>query len=296
MAEAAADGAARRRTRLLLAAGAALGLGTALWGALGEPGLGRPAGDAVATVGGVEISRADYQRALGALAADKRTPLTAADARRALDRLIDEELLVQRGLELGLGTGDLAVRKALVDAMIQFAAAEAAGRTPDETELREFYAGRPEVARSAPQLRVRAVSFPSRDPAQVEAMRAALRAGQGFDAAAAGAGAEPLVVPDVLLPAGKLADYAGPTVRDAALSLKPGEVAGPIDVAGVPTFVFLLDERPGETPPFEAVRDLVAEEWSRRQAEAALEHYLEGLRRTATIRYSPDVASVPGTP
>ena len=296
MAEAAAAGIAQRRTRLLLAAGATLGLGAALWGALGEPGLGRPAGDAVATVGGVEISRADYERALGALAADKRTPVTGADARRALDRLIDEELLVQRGLELGLGTSDLAVRKALVDAMIQFAAAEAAGRSPDEEELREFYAGRPEIARSSPQLRVRAAGFPSRDPGQVEAMRAALRAGQGFDAAAAATGAEPLIVPDVLLPAAKLADYAGPTVRDAALNLKPGEVAGPIDVAGVPTFVFLLDERPGETPPFEAVRDLVAEEWSRRQAEAALEHYLEGLRRTTKIRYAPDVGSVPGTP
>jgi hypothetical protein len=89
VAEAAADGAARRRTRLLLAAGAALGLGTALWGALGEPGLGRPAGDAVATVGGVEISRADYQRALGALAADKRTPLRMPPLHGALDRLID---------------------------------------------------------------------------------------------------------------------------------------------------------------------------------------------------------------
>lgn len=282
-----ADGT-RRRTGPLLAAGAALGLGAALWGALGEPGFGRPGRDAVATVGGVEISRADYERALGALAADKRSPLAAADARRALDRLVDEELLVQRGLELGLGTSDLAVRKALVDAMVQFAAAEAAGREPGDDELREFYAMRPELARSAPQLRVQAVNFPSRDPAQVEAMRTALRAGQGFEAAARSSGAEAVVVPDALLPAAKVADYAGPAVRDAALALSPGEVAGPIDAGGLPTFVFLLDARAGEVPPFEAVRDIVAEEWRRRQAEAALDHYLEGLRRTAKIRYSPD--------
>jgi hypothetical protein len=292
--EAASAEASQPRTRRLLAAGAALGLAAALWGALGEPGLGRPGRAAVATVGGVEISRADYERALGALAADKRSPLTDTDARRALERLVDEELLVQRALELGLGSSDLAVRKALVDAMVQFAAAEAAGRQPDEAELREFYAGRPEIARTAPQLRVRAVNFPSREPERVEAMRAALRAGLGFDAAAASAAAQPLIVPDALLPAAKLADYAGPAVRDAALALDPGEVAGPIDVAGVPTFVFLLDERPGVTPPFEAVRDLVAEEWRRRQAEAALEHYLEGLRRTAKIRYAADVPPVPG--
>ncbi len=39
-----------------------------------------------------------------------------------------------------------------------------------------------------------------------------------------------VLVPDTLLPAAKLADYAGPTVRDAATALAPGDVAGPLDV------------------------------------------------------------------
>jgi len=288
--------AASRRTGRLLAIGAALGLAAALWGALGEPGLGRPGREMIATVDGVAISRADYQRALGALAADKRSPLTTADARRALDRLIDEELLVRRGLDLGLGTSDLAVRKALIDAMVQFAAAEAAGREPGEEDLRRFYAERPELVRSAPQLRVRVVSFPSRDAAQVEAMRAALRAGQGFDRAAKDAGAEGVVVPDTLLPAAKVADYAGPAVRDAAIALSPGEVAGPLEAGGVPTFVFLLDKRAGEVPPFEAVRAVVTEEWRRRAAESALDRYLAGLRRSAKIRYAADVPPASGSP
>ena len=287
-----ADGRGARRSGLrsgrLLATGAALGLAAALWGALGQPGLGSPGRDAIATVEGVDVSRADYERALGALAADKRTPLTTADARRALDRLVDEELLVQRGLELGLGTSDLAVRKAVVEAMVQFAAAETAGRKPDDDELRAFYAGRPGLVRTGPQVRVHVVSFPSRDQAGVEGMRAALRAGKDFDAAARSAGGEAVIVPDMLLPAQKLGDYAGPAVRDAAVALKPGDAAGPIDAGGVPTFVLLLDKREGSAPPFEAVRDVVAEEWRRRQAERALDEYLAGLRRTARIRYAPD--------
>jgi hypothetical protein len=36
------------------------------------------------------------------------------------------------------------------------------------------------------------------------------------------------------------------------------------------------------------VRDVVAEEWRRRQAETALDEYLAGLRRTASIRYAAD--------
>jgi len=278
----------------LLAIGACLGLAAALWGALGQPGLGRPETDSIATVDGVAIARADYERALASLAADKRSPLTTADARRALDRLIDEELLVHRGLDLGLGTTDLAVRKALVDAMVQFASAEAAGREPDDAELRRFYAERPELVQAGPQLRVRVVSFPSRDATRVAAMRAALHAGQDFAAAAADSGADEVYVPDTLLPASRIAGYAGPTVRDAALALKPGDAAGPLDVGGVPSFVLLLDRRADAAPPFEQVRELVAEEWRRRQSEAALEHYLAQLRRHSKIRYSADAPLAAG--
>ncbi len=280
--------AATRRAAALLAIGAIVGLAAALWGALGQPGLRDLHTDAVATVDDVAIARADYERALGALAADKRSPLTRADQRRALDRLIDEELLVRRGLDLGLGTSDLAVRKALVEAMVQFASAEAAGRDPDEQELRRFHAERPELLQSAPGLRVKVVNFPSRDAAQVAAMRGALRAGRDFDAAALAAGAEAVVVPDVLLPSARIAGYAGPTVADTALALAPGDVAGPLDIAGVPTFVQLREGRAGTVPPFDQVRDLVAEEWRRRQAEAALSQYLAQLRRQSRIRYAAD--------
>jgi hypothetical protein len=291
----AGDGQGRRSGKLL-AVGAGLGLAAAIWGALGQPGLGRTDADAIATVEGVAIARADYERALGALAADKRSPLTTTDARRALDRLIDEELLVRRGLDLGLGESDLAVRKSLVDAMVQFAVAESAGREPREDELRRFYAERPELVRSAPELRVRVVCFPSRDASSVAAMRAALRAGRDFDDAASASGAEAVAVPDTLLPVAKIADYAGPTVRDAAMALAPGDVAGPLDSGGVPTFVTLLERRAGVTPPFDAVREVVSEEWRRRQAEVALERYLAELRRKAKIRYAADAPQAAGRP
>lgn len=293
MAEAGSEGTHRRGGRLL-ALGAAVGLAAALWGALGQPGPGRPDADAIAAVDGVAIQRADYERALGALAADKRSPLTTGDARRALDRLIDEELLVRRGLDLGLGTSDLTVRKSLVEAMLQFAAAEAAGREPDEAELRRFYAERPELLQGEAELRVRVVSFPSRDAARVAAMRVALHAGEDFNAAVRLSGAEEVVVPDTLLPAAKLADYAGPAVRDAALVLAPGDVAGPLDAGGVPTFVLLVERRADSAPPFDAVREVVAEEWRRRQAEAALDRYLSELRRKAKIRYAADAPPAAG--
>ena len=245
---------------MLLAIGAAAGLAAALWGALGPPARDRVGNDVIATVNGVAIDRADYERALGSLVADKRSPLTPADSARVLANLVDEQLLVERGLDLGLGEQDIAVRKALIDAMIQFAVAGAAAREPDDGELRRYYAERPQLVQSDAELRVRVVSFPSRDAARVEAMRQALLGGATFDAASRDAGAEPVAVPDTLLPPGKLADYAGPAVRDAALAMTPGDVAGPLDVGGVPSFVLLVDRTAPTAAPFEQVRDAVAEE------------------------------------
>ena len=273
---------------MLLAIGAAAGLAAALWGALGPPARDRVGNDVIATVNGVAIDRADYERALGSLVADKRSPLTPADSARVLANLVDEQLLVERGLDLGLGEQDIAVRKALIDAMIQFAVAGAAAREPDDGELRRYYAERPQLVQSDAELRVRVVSFPSRDAARVEAMRQALLGGATFDAASRDAGAEPVAVPDTLLPPGKLADYAGPAVRDAALAMTAGDVAGPLDVGGVPSFVLLVERTTPAAPPFEQVRDVVAEEWRRRQSEAALAQYIASLRRSAVIDYAPD--------
>ena len=273
---------------MLLAIGAAAGLAAALWGALGPPARDRVGNDVIATVNGVAIDRADYERALGSLVADKRSPLTPADSARVLANLVDEQLLVERGLDLGLGEQDIAVRKALIDAMIQFAVAGAAAREPDDGELRRYYAERPQLVQSDAELRVRVVSFPSRDAARVEAMRQALLGGATFAAASRDAGAEPVAVPDTLLPPGKLADYAGPAVRDAALAMTAGDVAGPLDVGGVPSFVLLVERTTPAAPPFEQVRDVVAEEWRRRQSEAALAQYIASLRRSAVIDYAPD--------
>ena len=283
-----ADEGGAGRGRILLAIGAAAGLAAALWGALGPPARDRVGNDVIATVNGVAIGRADYERALGSLVADKRSPLTPADSARVLANLVDEQLLVERGLDLGLGEQDIAVRKALIDAMIQFAVAGAAAREPDDGELRRYYAERPQLVQSDAELRVRVVSFPSRDAARVEAMRQALLGGATFDAASRDAGAEPVAVPDTLLPPGKLADYAGPAVRDAALAMTAGDVAGPLDVGGVPSFVLLVERTTPAAPPFEQVRDVVAEEWRRRQSEAALAQYIASLRRSAVIDYAPD--------
>src|SRR5262249_59790115 len=59
--------------------------------------------------------------------------------RHVLDRLIDEELLVQRGLELGLARVDPRVRRELAAAVVTEAVTEGDHGEPTADDLRAFY-------------------------------------------------------------------------------------------------------------------------------------------------------------
>ncbi len=268
--------------------GVVVGLGLAAFAALGPLKTGPLPPGAIARVGTVLVSRQTFDSAIEGLSADKRNALTPADKAMALSRLIDEELLIQRGQELGLAQSEGSVRKALVDAMIQFAAAEAAGREPSDAQLRTYYDQRPERFTRTARLNLRAATLPASAQARIDAAREALRQGAGYEAAMTTANADRMIIPDGFLPVAKVADYAGPTVRDAALGLEPGQVAGPLKADDHVVFVYLMARQMGERPDFDLVRGTVAEEWRRDNQAQALDTYLLDLRKTAKIKLAAD--------
>lgn len=274
-----ADAPERMRFREgLLAAAAALGLAAALYAALGGPALRAPAG-AAALVGDRTITEEDLARALSALEADKRAPLTPQDRAFALERLIEEELLVQRGLELGLARDDPAARKALAQAMVEFAALQASARSPSEKELRAFHAGRPRLFASAPSLKLKAALVANTDAATAAFLAKAAAA--GFDAAAADGAPAPL--PPVWLGPEDIAQLIGPSAAAAALAAAPGAVAGPVRLGPHAAFVLVTERREGEIAGFDDVRPAVEAAWRRHAEEEALSAYLADLKRRARI-------------
>ena len=279
---------ANRLTTGFLIAGAVLGLGAAMWSALGVGEAVTKYGDAIAVVDGAPIPRSVYDTAIAGLAEAKRNPLTEAEKRTALERIIDEELLLRRALDLGLAESDPPARKALVNAMLQFSIADSAKLEPTEEELRRFYADRPKLIAPQPLLTVRAVSLPGEEAARIAELRAALAAGQAFEAAAAAARAEPVLSPAGPATPAKIAEYAGATVRDTALAMKAGETFGPVAIARRVVFVHLVNRTDTPPPPLEDVRDVVIEEWRKRKAEDAFEAYLASLRARARITIVDD--------
>lgn len=280
---------ASRTTDYLLIAAAALGLGAAMWSALGVSQTVTKYDDAIAIVDGVAIPRTVYETAISGLASAKRNPLSDEERREALDRIIDEELLLRRAMKLGLPESDPPSRKALVNAMLQLSIADAAKLEPTDDELRAFYAERPKLIAPQPLITVRAVSFDNGDVQRIASLKAALDAGKPFVASAAAAGGEAVLLPSGPIIPAKVAEYAGASIRDAALGLTPGKTSGPIEIGRRIVFVHLIDRLEAPPPPLEEVKAVVADEWRKRATEKAFEDYLKGLRATARITYADSV-------
>src|SRR5690349_13984703 len=112
--------------RALLVLGLVVGIVAAASGLLvGAPSAQLPP-QAVALVNGRPILRDAWLRAVAAVATERREALTDADQRHILDRLVDEELLVQHGLALGLPESDGRLRSTLVQEVMAATGAERA--------------------------------------------------------------------------------------------------------------------------------------------------------------------------
>jgi parvulin-like peptidyl-prolyl isomerase len=281
-----------RRPLALLSVGALVGLAAAAAGLLAQTRAASevPEG-AVASVNGTAVRRADYERAVEALASDSRGAIDDADRRHVLDRLVDEELLVQRALELGLARQDRRVRGDLVTAVIESVTADAGQREPDAGELRVFFdANRDYFARPG-RLHVEQVFVRGDDDSDGDAIgRArdvATRWRDGAKAAALQqmAGEGPVAkLPDAPLPAAKLREYLGPAAVASVAALAEGEVTDPVRAAGGHLVLRLVTREPNRVPELAELESEVRAEWRRRAGDEALRDYLDELRRRAAIK------------
>jgi hypothetical protein len=275
---------------LLQGVAAACGLALALAGAVTVRGSdGAVGGDAVARVNGVPIPRSAVDRVRGQVGAGAG----AAEAVLAAG-LVDEELLVQRAVEIGLVDADRDVRKALVRAAIDETLRGVADRGPTEAALRAFHAEHAALFATPRRLCVRSISFGTREGAdaavrRAEAAAAAVAAGLSFAEADTRYGDRPgLPVPDDVLPEPVLRRVLGPTLTDAVRMLPPGTVSAPVRSGDAVHLLQVVKEEPARPASFEAARAAVEAEWRRRRGQDALDALLTRLRAQARIVHAAD--------
>jgi parvulin-like peptidyl-prolyl isomerase len=155
------------RSVVLASIGAVIGLitaGFALFTARGTSTLVVPPED-VALVNQQPIVRSDYQALLRTLYGVGESQATPQQRQRVLNDMIQEELLVQRGLELDVAAFDPDVRTAMVSAVEQSVAADAVSRQPKEADLRAFYDAHQARYANEGVMTLRDLVFPSAEAA-----------------------------------------------------------------------------------------------------------------------------------
>ncbi|MGF1454277.1 MAG: peptidylprolyl isomerase [Alphaproteobacteria bacterium] len=274
------------------------GLALALWSALGAPmpGTGPRTNnlDAIgpaATVDGRPLSRLDFERAMAAVAGDRRTDLTPADRTRVLEMLIAEELLLTRAVEMDLIRHDADLRKAAITAAMRSASGAALDDPPSDAALKAFYRDTPALLSPRPLVRLRHAMVADR--AQAMRLAEAIKASAGSGTVAFPDPDHPgtdLALPDRLLDQEKLGDYLGVSLARMAVGLPEGAIAGPLDGPNGIHFLWVLERVDPDRPAFETVRDTVEAEWLRRRDEKRLADLIARLKARADITIADDLA------
>ena len=246
----------------------------------------------VAVVNGVEISRADYDVMLRTIQESGRQALKEDDKRAAVDRLIEDELMIERGLDLGMVRGDLTTRHALLSAV--FAAERAPGEAgePSAEALERFYLETRDQLRKPGKMRLRQIVIRAKDRLDQASARARaedamrrLRAGVPFERVRAefeGEGDKPL--PDRLLDATELRSLVGPMTLERVSELDVGQVSDVIGSDRTLRVVVLIERGPEETPTLQEAREAVLARYRQKSGDEAFARKIGALRAAAKIR------------
>ena len=224
-----------------------------------------------------------YQMQLEGLAKDKRSPLTDRDKEYVLERMIEEELLIKRAIDLGMLENNPMARGTIVQQMIKNIVTEGSRTEPQENELIEFFQENIGFFTKANRLRVRQIYF-SKDDFGDEVVEKAtdafirLNKGENFEEVALSGSKSALKIPDTLMNLSKVREYIGPSLMREAQLLKPGYSSAPNKVSGGYKIIYLVDREDATQPEYSNIRSTVLSEFLKRRDDQSLRKYLDNLK------------------
>jgi parvulin-like peptidyl-prolyl isomerase len=224
-----------------------------------------------------------YQMQLEGLAKDKRSPLTNRDKEYVLERMIEEELLIKRAIDLGMLENNPMARGTIVQQMIKNIVTEGSRTEPQENELIDFFQGNIGFFTKANRLRVRQIYF-SKDDFGDEVVEKAkdafvrLNKGENFEEVALSGSKSALKIPDTLINLSKVREYIGPSLMREAQLLKPGYSSAPKKVSGGYKIIYLVDREDAAQPEYSNIRSTVLSEFLKRRDDQSLRKYLDNLK------------------
>ena len=278
------------RKTLLLVSGLLVGLIFIFFGVLSVLEKDSNNQNAVVMVNDHPIYQSDWDLALEALSMNKRNQITEEDKIIVLERLIDEQLLLQRGLEIDLPQTEGMVRKTIVSSMLDKIIVEGIISEVSDEKLVDFYSKNIEFFSKPSEVHIKRLFIEygteEEEEQRLDEARGLLIAGEEFDVVKEKLG-DPIipVIPNVLLPIKKLKDYLEPDLVEIIETLQPGQITTEIESTTGYSFIYMLGSIAGEEIPFDDVKEQVKIEYLRRNDEESVDQYMEWLKKRAKIKY-----------
>ena len=275
---------------VFLLLGITIGLILIFLGIFNNQKLDRTQSNIVALVNDHPILQSDLDLALNALAMNKENSITPEQVRLVLERLIDEQLLLQRGVALNLPQNSNPIRKMIINSMVDSILSENNDFQITDDVLIEFYTENIAFFLPPKELRLKKLFIKfgtiGEDENRLDIIREMLIDGEDFDEVSLLKGDQFLPeIPDTYLPERKLLDYLDPLLVKNAFNLRDGQITSEIETSNGYNFLYLVDSKKGEALPFIEMNEKVKAEYIRRSDERALTNYLKWLRERYSVIY-----------
>ena len=240
---------------------------------------------AIARVGEKEISRQRFEEIIKVLDDQSNSELTLEKKNLIRERLIDEELLIQRAIELDLVRNDSLVKGNVIQTMFQYIINSNELVEPSEAELREYFSKEKNYFSSGRRYKLKNYTFRNLNDAEtainllnqsdLESFLKLVETESAID------------LPNVFLSPQKIRDYLGPKVLDELPSLEKGGFSNIFEINEVPSIVICIDILLDNNPKFEEIAEQIKNKFIRDREDSLVKEYIENLRNFYEIeKYS----------
>jgi hypothetical protein len=224
-----------------------------------------------------------YLTQLDGLSKDKRSPLTQKDKEYVLERMIEEELLIKRAIDLGMLNDNPMARGTIVQQMIKTIIAENARYEISDSELESFFQENSGFFTKSSRLRIQQIYFSNeqlKDDSLVVAKKAydLLKRGDDFESVSRLGSPSALKIPNSLMTLSKVREYIGPSLMNLARELEINSFTSPVEVSGGYKIIYLIDKEMASPPNFNDIKSSVSSEFLKRKDDQSLRSYLENLK------------------
>ena len=240
---------------------------------------------AIARVGEREISRQRFEEIIKVLDDQSDSELTLEKKNLIRERLIDEELLIQRAIELDLVRNDSLVKGNVIQTMFQYIINSKELTEPSEAELREYFSKEKNYFSSGKRFKLKNYTFRNLNDAEtainllnqgnLESFLKLVETESAID------------LPNVFLTPQKIRDYLGPKVLEELPSLEKGSFSKIFEINQVPSIVICIDVLLDNNPKFEEIIEQIKNKFIRDREDSLVKEYIENLRNFYEIeKYS----------